>query len=911
MFDNGKISGILQPQANTAPAKMTTAKGSVATASSTVGSKLESSRVGDHARRLVVRLFRSPVARELLILLAFCLFTAILTWPYVTRLRDAVVDTGDPYLISWIIWWDYHATFTDPLNLFHANVFYPFRYTLAFSEHSYGTAILFFPLFAMGFRPLTVQTVALFFGFVFSGYGAFRLARTLTHSQAVGWVAGIIFAFVPYRFHTMSQLPYVFAAWIPLLFEALILFVRRRSWGRAAWLGFAFLMSGLNTISWHVLSIVPFVISAAILLTRYRLWRDRNFWLRGGLGLAAGSLLLAPFMWPYIKVSKLYGFKRSIEEVKRNSAWPIHWFSVEGRNKLWSTMGDTNPDGVRFKLFPGLLPIMFSLAAVMLAHPIKEERSIASRSEPLTNKWLRRLDIVIAAVLAMSILSIGFDRSEAFGKLFSYFTSERMLALLTVTLVARLCLAYPAFLPTRQTNLIETVRSNHRCDAFWLGLVLTVIGFCYSLGWNFFFYRICYDLIPMFRSMRVANRGAMLAYLGLALLAGLGVRRLARLANEKRPWLRPPVMFVIVCVLLLVELNAAPLKFFRGEVYPDAVTVRLKDTPMRGGIVMLPAGGDFNHRYTLRAADHMKPLIVSTSGFNSYLSDQIVNASSSGPISLEFMDLLEKVPTSYLVVHNELLPAERRPDTNAFLAWAVSKGRLRYINRFDQKNDLYAVTSTEPSAQTEASLPTELKVREWATMIDEEPLALVGKGSWTQAVGRLHIASFGDLPRYLNFKEDVKDVARGLILDVEQERQFENNFRQFAEKWTRRPEFESVYGHLENSQYVDRLIANTGVQFDQSEREALVTELSAGRETRPSTLLKIVGDKRFAEKARNRLFVLFHYFAFFNRNPDDPPDHNWIGFNFWVHGLERDSNPSKLSAAFAESFEYERINRKQ
>lgn len=894
-----------EAKANTSQAKMPTAVYPDA------GSKQEFSEVVSPQRRLVLRIARHPVTHELLILLAFCLFTALLTWPYVTRLRDAVVDTGDPYLLSWIIWWDYHATFTDPLNLFHANLFYPFRYTLAFSEHCYGIAILFFPLFLLGFKPLTVQAVALFFGFVFCGYGAFRLARTLTHSEGAGWVAGIIFAFVPFRFNTMSQLPYVFAAWMPLLLEALVLFVRRRSWGRAAWLGFAFLMSGLSTISWHVLTIVPFVISAAILLTRYRLWHDRNFWLRGGLGLAAGSLLLAPFMWPYIKVSKLYGFKRSIEEIKANSAWPIHWFTVEGRNKLWATMGDTNPDGWRFRLFPGLLPIMFSVAAMTLVDPFKRQPPTAPSLERPAKKWLKRLDIIIVVALALSILSLGFDRSDAFGKVFRFLTSERLLALLSVTLIARLCLAYPAFLPTRHANLIETLRSPHRCDAFWMGLVLTVIGFCLSLGWNFFFYRICYDVLPMFRSMRVAARGAMLAYLGLALLAGLGVRHLAKLANEKRPWLRQPVVITVACVLLLVELNAAPLKFFRGEVYPDAVTSRLKDTPMRGGILMLPAGGDVNHRYILRAADHMKPLIVGTSGFNSYLSDQIDNITRSGPIPLDFMDLLERIPTSYVVIHNELLPPDRRPDTNIFLAWAVSKNRLRYINRFDGKNDLYAVTATEPLAKTEAGPPSELNLREWTAMIDEEPLGLLGKGNWTQALGRLHIASYGDLPRYQDFRNDVKTVGRGLILDVEQEGQFENHLRQFTEEWTRRPAFISVYGQLENAQYVERLIANTGVQFSQSERDALIAGLSEGRETRAGTLLKITSDPRFVEKERNRLFVLFHYFAFFKRNPGDPPDTNLDGLKFWIHGLEKDSNAAKISAAFAESIEYQRIKDKQ
>src|SRR5215218_9583778 len=232
------------------------------------------------------------MARELAVVLAFCLLTAALTWPYVTQLRDAVVDPGDPYLISWIMWWDYHQTFHDPLNLFHSNTFYPLRYTLAFSEHCYGLALLFFPLYALGMRPLTVLSVSEFLAFALSGYGAYRLGRTLTGSEGVAWVAGIVFAFVPYRFHLMSQAMYLFSAWIPLTFEALVLFARRRTRGRAAWLGVAFFMLGLTTVSWFALALVPLALAAALLATRHGLWRERDFWRRGAAAVGVASLAL-------------------------------------------------------------------------------------------------------------------------------------------------------------------------------------------------------------------------------------------------------------------------------------------------------------------------------------------------------------------------------------------------------------------------------------------------------------------------------------------------------------------------------------------------------------------------------------------------------------------------------------------
>ena len=334
---------------------------------------------------MLAALQRNRVVREALIFLAFCGFTAVLTWPYVLHLRDAVADTGDPYLVSWILWWDDHQTFTDPLNLFHANLFYPLRYTLAFSENSYGIALPFFPLYALGFRPLTVHAIALFLGFATSGYAAFRLGRTLTGSTGAGWIAGIAFAFVPLRFNMLSHLQYLFSMWIPLIFEALVLFARDRSRKRAIWLGVAFFMSGLTCVTWFAFSLVPLAVCAAILLTRYGIWRDRAFWWRGTTAVGLAGIALLPFLLPYQFVAKLYNFRRSVDEVKDGSARVVHWLAVEGRNRFWRGLG-TNAPG-RFKLFPGLLPLLLALAAVLTASSARAVQTFHLRSNALLSPF--------------------------------------------------------------------------------------------------------------------------------------------------------------------------------------------------------------------------------------------------------------------------------------------------------------------------------------------------------------------------------------------------------------------------------------------------------------------------------------------------------------------------------------------
>jgi hypothetical protein len=85
----------------------------------------------------------------------------------------------------------------------------------------------------------------------------------------------------------------------------------------------------------------------------------------------------------------------------------------------------------------------------------------------------------------------------------------------------------------------------------------------------------------------------------------------------------------------------------------------------------------------------------------------------------------------------------------------------------------------------------------------------------------------------------------------------------------------------------------------------MVTGLSNGQETRSTVLLKIVQDARFIEKEKYRSLLLLHYFGYLRRNPDDPPDRDLTGFNFWL----RKGDPARLSLAFKESPEYQDFKR--
>src|SRR5437868_2617943 len=107
------------------------------------------------------------LAVECAVMLAFVLLSVAMTWPLARNLQCAISDPGDPLFTTWVLHWDYTATI-DHRNLFDAPIFGNARYSLAFSEHMYGIALLFFPLFWLGVAPLTIHNVALVLGFATS-----------------------------------------------------------------------------------------------------------------------------------------------------------------------------------------------------------------------------------------------------------------------------------------------------------------------------------------------------------------------------------------------------------------------------------------------------------------------------------------------------------------------------------------------------------------------------------------------------------------------------------------------------------------------------------------------------------------------------------------------------------------------
>jgi Tol biopolymer transport system component len=167
--------------------------------------------------------------------------------------------------------------------------------------------------------------------------------------------------------------------------------------------------------------------------------------------------------------------------------------------------------------------------------------------------------------------------------------------------------------------------------------------------------------------------------------------------------------------------------------------------------------------------------------------------------------------------------------------------------------------------------------------------------------------------RLEEFLPDVQQIGQGVIVGVgDWQARLEANKRAYFEEFVARPAFTTAYpSTLTPAQFVDALNANAGGALSASERDALVAELTANNSAagRASVLRKVSEDADLMAAQFNRAFVLMQYFGYLRRNPDDPPDTNFNGYNFWLAKLNQfggDFRAAELVKAFIHSNEYRR-----
>jgi hypothetical protein len=165
----------------------------------------------------------------------------------------------------------------------------------------------------------------------------------------------------------------------------------------------------------------------------------------------------------------------------------------------------------------------------------------------------------------------------------------------------------------------------------------------------------------------------------------------------------------------------------------------------------------------------------------------------------------------------------------------------------------------------------------------------------------LYSAGLGRMPRASELETD-----RAVILN--QKGELEAIRTALASAFVDRPEFKRKYpATMKPAEFVDSLLATivqtTGIDLG-SERSQLISLLNDAANGRAVVLTRLAADQRVVDANYNHALVLFQYFSYLRRNPDE------AAYNAWVNTLKtkplRDPEAARsLVCNFLNSAEYQ------
>jgi hypothetical protein len=301
----------------------------------------------------------SAAAAAALVLVGFTLLAIVFTWPLVRTIGTHLPgDLGDPVMNTWLLAWDASRMRHGLAGVWDAPNFFPYRHTLAYSDHLLGLAVFTTPLQWTSGNPVLVHNVAFIASFALSAAGMYVLARSLTSRVDAAIVAAAIYAFTPYRISQLAHVQMLMSPWLPLSLWALHRYVATGTLRLLLVSTACFLLQALTAGYFLYFAVVPLAIVAIDGLRRRR---PPRFVLHAAIAAFTLGAVLAPIASAYYSVRRQYGLKRSTAEITGLSADVRDYFSASPRVRVWHNVAT---DRNEHNLFPGTMALVLSAMAL-------------------------------------------------------------------------------------------------------------------------------------------------------------------------------------------------------------------------------------------------------------------------------------------------------------------------------------------------------------------------------------------------------------------------------------------------------------------------------------------------------------------------------------------------------------------
>jgi hypothetical protein len=303
-----------------------------------------------------------PTVHKLGALLLFLALTIVMNWPQARHLTTHVHNSDDPLLSIWRLAWIAHILPLHPSEILNGNIFYPEARTLGYSDAVLLQGVAAAPFLWAGVSAIAVYNGLLLSSIALSGWAMWLYAARLTRSRPAAVVAGVIYAFVPYRFDHFMHLELQATFFLPLALLAVERLIETRSHRDAALLMAAVVGEVYSGIYYAV-----FLVTALALIVPFRMtYLDSGARAKVVKALLPASLVaalvVAPYLLVYLSNRATLGERRD-PDIASFSASPENYLATTPDNVVhgeWSAGFGTSER----RLFPGVVAILLTIAGV-------------------------------------------------------------------------------------------------------------------------------------------------------------------------------------------------------------------------------------------------------------------------------------------------------------------------------------------------------------------------------------------------------------------------------------------------------------------------------------------------------------------------------------------------------------------
>lgn len=503
----------------------------------------------------MTRSTRQAAGAALLYAMAAC----ALTWPLLTVINHEIAaDMGDPVFVCWVLLWTSGQIFAflsgdaGALSRYwHGNIFYPEPMTLAYSEHLTAQMVQALPFLAVTDNIVLVYNLLYLSTYVLCGLGMFLFVRDLTGKPLPAFIAGLAFAFAPYRTDQFSHLQVLSAQWMPF---ALWGFRRYLDTGRKLALagGSVALVAQNLSNGYYLLFFPPFAAAYVVyeLAARQRL-RDWVAWRAFAIAGLLVALATLPFLLPYFEVRDSGVGVRAIAEISAFSADAHAFATASDWSWLWGNRINAypRPEG---QAFPGLAILALAIVAIV-AGIGQWDKHGATRSSASRQVMTGMVAVVLAGHLYAtgSLLMTGGFTLPFDGTAMVWHNGGRVMLTTLGLAIALVVLVRRRAGPGGERPLPWFFFAAAAAAAAFLamGPEILVRGGLVSRGP----YAWLMDVVPGFDGLRVPARFVGVMTMFTAVLAGIGAAEVARRFRAGAT--------IVICAGLLMWLEAWPAGF--------------------------------------------------------------------------------------------------------------------------------------------------------------------------------------------------------------------------------------------------------------------------------------------------------------------------------------------------------------